>query len=323
VNGPVLALNVLFFALSDTAFAVLAGCLLAVCWLNRLDVTAAVGAKAFGRLGGIFPACLAVLILGQIVRPWFAAAGMSGSGNFAANLALVPDILLSTHLGKVWCVGSVALAALLAALVRKGVFAGRQMTRPAALLIGASLVPFGCAKAASGHAAGAGDFTVAEFSMLFHVAGTAIWAGTVIASGLIVVPALAESRHPPVLWGYARLLSKTVTWALPAILLSGIYNSDRELNGSLSALGRSGWGRVLISKAAFVCLALALGAVARFKYVVRPATGERVALLVRLLRAEAIVMIVILCLSALLANTAPAGSEEQLRLPAGTFASVG
>ena len=309
MSGPVVALNILFSVLSDTAYAMFAGSLLAISWLNAATAGVALKSEACGSkivplrfLRRICLACMAGLILGQIVRPWFAAASMSGSGGFAGNLSLVPDILSSTHLGKVWYVGSVALVALLAAVL----FAGRQKKALAGGPFAAPLLLIGCAKAASGHAAGEGDFTLAEFSMLLHIAGTAVWAGTVVASGFVVLPELAKFRDPLALWSYTRLLSRTVTWALLVILLSGTYTSDRELNGSLSGLWSSGWGRVLMTKIAFVSLALALGAIARFKCVQRPATSERAELMVRLLRAEAIVMIVILCLSGLLANTPPA-----------------
>lgn len=316
MTGLVFALNVFFTVLSDTAYAVFAGSLFAAFWLNAADAPAesvASGAKIVLRsLRRICIACLAGLILGQIVRPWFAAASMSGSGAFAANLALVPDILSSTHAGKVWYVGSLALVALVAATL----FTGWQSGTPAGGPFAVSLILVGCAKAASGHASGEGDFTLPELSMLLHVAGTAVWAGTVVASGFIVVPGLAKRRDPHSLWSYARLLSKIVTWALLAILLSGIYTSNRELNGSLSGLWSSGWGRILMAKIAFVTLALVLGAITRFKCVRRPATSGRAELMVRLLRAEALVMIVILCFSGLLANTAPAMTEgANMRAP--------
>lgn len=299
MSGPVLALNIFFSALSDTSYAMSCGCLLAIHWLSS---AAAIEIGPLRLLRRVFLACVGGLVLGQVVRPWFVAASMSGSESFTENLALVPDILSSTHAGKVWQLGLLGLIALLIAVV----FAGRRIQTAAPWPLAVPLFLIACAKAASGHAAGDGDFTLMEFSMLLHVTGTAVWAGTVIASGFIVVPGLAKSADPLALWSYARLLSRTVTWALIAILLSGIYTSWRELNGTLSGLGNSGWGRILLTKVAFVSLALALGAITRFRCVQRAATGERATLMVRLLWAEAIAMIVILCLSGLLANTAPA-----------------
>jgi len=305
VSGPVVALNIFFSVVSDAGYAVSGGCLLAVRWLQATAGSTAIEDDIIRLLRRVFLASVGGLTLGHVVRPWFAAASMSGSENFAGNLALVPDVLSSTHQGAVWFIGSLGLVALLATVF----FAGRQILTAAGWAFAASLLVIGCAKAASGHAAGDGDFTLAEFAMLLHVAGTAVWAGAVVASGFIVVPVLAKLPDPVALWTYARLLSRTVTWALVAILLSGVYTSWRELNGSLSGLWSSGWGGVLLIKIAFVSLALALGAITRFKCVQCPATGERAKLMVRLLWAEALVMIVILCLSGLLANTMPAMAE--------------
>jgi copper resistance protein D len=164
-------------------------------------------------------------------------------------------------------------------------------------------------KASSGHAGNGGDFTLDEFSMFVHVLGTAVWAGTIVASGLLVVPYLAEFADPTALWSYGNLLSRTVTWALLAIFVSAVYTSDRELNGALSGLWRSAWGRILMTKIAFVSIALVLGACTRFQCVRRSASSQRAALVVRLMRVEALLMIVVLALSGTLANTPPAMME--------------
>ncbi len=205
---------------------------------------------------------------------------MSGSSRFAENLALIPGVLSSTHQGKLWYISSVALVALLVAAL----FAA-QPTRPvAAWPFLVSLFLIACTKAASGHAANEGDFTLAELSMLLHILGVSVWAGAVLASGLLVLPSLGQSADPAAFWTYGRLLSRTVTWALLALLLSGVYTSDRELDGKLSGLWRSGWGRILMTKVAFVLLAVVLGASSRFKCLQYPATRQRASLMVRLVR---------------------------------------
>jgi len=310
VHDPVLILNILFAALSDGAYSLVVGCLLAGYWLGAAVTPEhpASSVKA-APARGLRQACLAgvvALVVAQLVRPWFASASMSGSSSFMKNLALIPDVLSSTHQGKVWYVGSAALLALLAATF----FPSQKATAVTTSLFFASLLVIAGAKAASGHAANGGDFTLAEFSMLLHVLSVAVWSGAVLASGLLVLPYLAHFRDPAAFWSYGTLLSKTATWALLALLASGVYTSDRELNGTLSGLWRSGWGRILMIKATFVLAALTLGALSRFRCLQRPATSQRVALMVRLVRTEAMVMICILCLSAILANTPPAMTES-------------
>jgi putative copper resistance protein D len=300
VNGPVLALNVLLVVLSDAAFALLVGCLLAAHWLD-----AAALKHSSRMLRRLCLACVAAMILNHLVRPWFAGASMSGSSSFAGNLALIPDILSSTHLGKLWYINSAVLVALLAATL----LAARETRPVVAWPFVVCLFLIAGTKASSGHAGNGGDFTLDEFSMFVHVLGTAVWAGTVVASGLLVIPHLAEFPDPKALWSYGNLLSRTVTWALLAIFVSAVYTSDRELNGALSGLWRSVWGKILMTKIAFVSLALVLGACTRFQCVQRSATSRRAALMVRLMRVEALVMIVVLALSGTLANTPPAMTE--------------
>lgn len=294
MGGPLLALTILFAALADAAFALATGCMLADGWLGA-------DSGAHPGLRRTFRASLAALILCHLVRPWFVAASMSGSGGFLQNLALVPDILTGTHQGPVWYLNSCGLAALVAGAL----FADRAggVARWAAA---GGLLLVASAKAASGHAASDGDFSMLEFSMLLHFGAIAVWAGTVIASGLLVLPGLTRISSADRVWSYAGRLSQTVTWALAAILLSGVYISFRELNGAVSGLWTSSWGRVLMTKGALVAVAMAMGAASRFRCVQRPATGERAALLARLVRTEAFVMILILCVSGILANTPPA-----------------
>lgn len=298
--GPILALTILFAALSDAAYVGVTGCLVATRWLvDTFPGTNAVRPPSIVRL---YRASLAALIVCHIVRPWLAAASMSGSSGFTSNLALIPTILSSTHVGRVWYVNSFAVAALLVATLLR-MRAGRRVADWPFVL---ALILMALAKAASGHPAAAGDFSLPEISMLLHYLSIAVWSGVIIVSGLLILPYLAEFSDPNTVWRYGRILSRTITWILPVILLSGVFISYRELNGKLNGLWLSGWGKILIAKLILVALALTLGALTRFRCVQCPPTNRRAALMVRLVRAEAAVMIVILCVSGLLANTAPA-----------------
>jgi putative copper resistance protein D len=307
VGGLVFLLSVLLAVLADADYVLIIGTLLAGLWLSALGTSPEHSAA----VAPVFPqplrrrlllACIAVLVLVHLVHPWFLAASMSGSNRFAENLALVPTILSSTHQGKLWHINSFALTTLFAATL----FAAASRKTVVTGITIASLVLIAFAKAASGHAADQGDFTLTELSQLLHILSTAVWAGAVLISGFLVLPRLTQPTGTAALWIYGGRLSKTVTWALIALLISGIYAADRELNNSLADLWTSAWGRILLTKIAFVLIALVLGAVSRFLCLQRAATGKRAALLVRLLFTEAVVMLLVLCLSGLLANTAPA-----------------
>jgi len=95
-----------------------------------------------------------------------------------------------------------------------------------------------------------------------------------------------------------------VTWALVVLFASGLYISYRELTGHLGGLRSATWGKILIVKITLVLLTLVLGAFNR-STLKRPANLTRAALLLRVLRTEASVMLMILCLSAALASTSP------------------
>ena len=290
------ALSILVAAIANTSYALMAGSALAHFWLRDLTDVARRLLRSLG-IGS-----LVALIACHAVRPWFVAASMSGSTRFGEVLGLVPTILSATRQGGLWYANCVALAVLAVALfvALRGVTAGRWMMLAAWSVLAAT-------KAASSHASGDGDFTLAEISEWVHLLATAVWAGTVVVSGLLVAPRLVVLPKASAFWDYGRRLSKTVTWALCLLVLSGLYAAWRDMHGNLSELWTGAWGKILLAKVTFVLLALSLGSLSRFRCLAMPPTNQRANLMVRLLRAEAIVMLAILGLSSVLANTSPAG----------------
>lgn len=293
------ALNVLVAVLADSSFAVIVGALLAGFWLRA--VAEVPGKSPSGGLQRLLTFCLAGLIVCHLVHPWFVASSMSGSTQFARTLALVPTILSSTRQGSLWYTNSVALAVLLA-----GRFLAR--TRTASFIAWmeiASLCVIAAARAGSSHASEEGDFTLSEILQFIHLLATAVWAGAIVVSGLLVVPRLSELAGTAGLWSYGHRLSMTVTWALAALVVSGVYTSWRDMHGAIHILWSGSWGKILLMKGVFVGVAALLGSLTRLRCLARPATGETAATMTRLLRSEAIVMMAILCLSGLLGNTNP------------------
>ncbi len=308
--NPVLALSILLTIVSDTAYALIVGTLLVGRWLDvpefapQHSASAAEAFPAQARLR-LLLVCTLAFVAAHIVRPWFLAASMSGSNNFSAGVALVPTILSSTHQGTLWYINSNALVVLLVGVLMTTSRSKRTGTW--AIVVALAVIAF--TKAASGHAADDGDFTLMEWSQFLHIIATAVWAGCVLVAGFLVLPRLAGHADATPLLSFGNRLSSTVTWALAALLISGIYTSDRELHNTLNGLWTSAWGKVLIAKVSFVLIAIALGASSRFLCLRHPAsTSDRIALMARLMLSEAVVMVCILCLSGLLGNTAPAMS---------------
>lgn len=300
--SPVTALTVAAAVLWDSSYAVIVGALLSAWWLRAIPAERSLAIPGF-RLRRPAATCLAVLIVCHLVRPWLVASSMSGSTRFGETLALVPTILSSTRQGEIWYANSVALVILLAVyLISRG-----NGTSAPTWIAAAALCVLAATKAASSHASEEGDFTLAEMSQFLHILATSIWAGAIVVSGLLVVPRLAVLDTASTLWSYGSRLSKAVTWALAALVLSGLYTSWRDMHGEIHTLWTGAWGRTLLIKGAFVGLAALLGSLTRFCCLRRPATGSRAMTMTRLMRSEAAVMGVILCVSGLLANTNPGG----------------
>jgi copper resistance protein D len=304
VGSTVPALNILVAVLSDSGYAVLIGALLAAYWLNgsaKFGESAGSGAAAdWGApLSRLRIACLVVLVAAHLVRPWFVASSMSGATQFRAVLALVPTILTSTRQGGLWYASSGALTMLAAAQF----FGGGRAACAAVWMEIAALCALAATKAASSHASEEGDFSLAEISQFLHLLATSVWAGAIVVSGLWVVPRLAALEGASAVWSYGGRLSKTVTWALGVLVLSGLYVSWRDMHGAIAPLWTSRWGRILVSKAVFVGFAVLLGSLTRFRCLGRLPSGTRASTMTRLLRSEAGVMLGILCLSGVLANT--------------------
>jgi copper resistance protein D len=238
VGNSVPALNVLVAVLSDSSYAVLVGSLLATSWLKGVAVSERAAVRVpnvDSRLARVGTVSLAVLVFCHLVRPWFVASTMSGSTHFREAFALIPTILSSTRQGGLWTANSVALAMLFAARL-----VARNRSPAVAPWIGMpALVVLAATKAASSHASEEGDLTLAEMCQFVHLLATAVWAGTIIVSGLVVVPGFVAAGTTPALWNYGKRLSQFVTWALGVLVLSGLYVSWRDVHGAASVVWTS------------------------------------------------------------------------------------
>jgi copper resistance protein D len=183
------------------------------------------------------------------------AAAMTGDLSWKLAWSALPDVL-TTHSGHT-LVMSICFVPFLLALSlfspalrnKAGIWTG------IALVLGITVY-----RAAFGHAASDGDFTLRELVQLFHLSSIAIWGGGVAIAGLAVAPQLTVAAGPEEVVQFGRRLSRTVTIALIIVLLSGIYNAWRGLDGSLSPLDHTAWGRMLMVKVCGVVMAFFHGA---------------------------------------------------------------
>ena len=103
-----------------------------------------------------------------------------------------------------------------------------------------------------------------------------------------------------------RVMKLSATIAVLIVIATGMYNSWHGLGGTAAPLAHTQWGLVLDMKVFLVCIALALGTwnrrIIHSSERLASVPGSR---LLTTLRAEAAMMLLILCISAVLANSPP------------------
>jgi putative copper resistance protein D len=287
-------------ALFDAAFAGALGLVIARLWLaDDTDKKLVIGLRHKA------VACACAMIVGLCAQAFLSTATMIGSSDFAVVRVQFAGVMAGTHAGRALLFsGAVAIVLLVMILVRR-----MWQSRIGTTSLLAALAVLAATRAATGHSAADGDFTLPELVQFVHLASIAIWSGGVITAGFFVLPELLRTKRIVAMTRFARRLSDTVTIAVVLIVLTGLYNSYRGLGGSLRPLVGTQWGDLLDIKAVLVCAALAMGAfnrrMLRANRSLSPVQAGEVA---RILRMEAAVMLLILSISAFLANSPPASS---------------
>jgi len=291
--------RVLASTVSDSAFAIAFGSVVSCLWINPED------RPIHSRLRIVTICSLIALIFAVGAQVFLQTATMIGSADLGSVRSQISSVLIETHAGHAllseFCYVFVLFGLLLTNF-------GRQQNAGAWSVL-ALLVFLAGIRSAIGHSASDGNFTLSEFLQFIHLISTAIWSGCVIVAGLVVLPALLKDQRLDEMGGFTRRLSRAVTVALLFLVLSGLYNSYRDLGGSLAPLTGTQWGKLLDLKLVLIAVALTLGGLNRRmlrgggslspRECTRLATGVRV---------EAGVMLVVLTVSAWLANSPPANS---------------
>lgn len=286
-EGQLLALHVLANGVADVAFSLSLGAFAAFTW-KTLPVT--YDRKLFVLIG------LAALLIAiaQPVQLVVLTAGMTGAARFAELVPQFRDVL-STHAGWILLPQTVAAGvAAVAALIP-------SPRRLRLALVAVSLLALSFFRAASGHAASDGNYSLRELAQWIHLVATAVWAGGVILSARLL-PSFRETdlQHA----NGCRLSVQSAT-AIVFILLSGIWNTWLGVDGDIRGALHTRWALLLGIKLLFVLAALALGATNR-RTLQQPPTAQTMRRLCVTLRVEAVAMLVILMLSAWLGSVAPA-----------------
>jgi putative copper resistance protein D len=314
---PLVVVQIVVQSAQDMLFAVAVGALVCSAMLGRQQQDCPAASAALGRSRF---AALGLLVLACGLYLWLEAAVMGGT-LFSEAGPVVSAVLTQSHFGIAWLVG--CAGAVLAC------FGGARHSRTSSWLAAAGMVVYVAGKAASSHAADAGDFTLREAVHVLHLGATALWAGSVIIaapvlwrwnaaaseveSGEAAGQAFAQSTSRV---AFCTQLSHLATIALAVVIVTGIYNATQDTAHLTAPLLDVLYGRVLTLKLVFVTLAVLPGGYNRMIYLPRlqhtaavggPMYRDAQRAFDRLLAVEAVAMVAVLIVAGVLGHTSPSG----------------
>jgi len=261
---------------------------------------------------------IAVLFVATLGHLLIRTRTMSGGG-LGASITAIPVVLTRTHFGAIWIARFAGLAAITACLAMPATLA-----RPLTFALAAGL---GLTTSLTGHASDRGDFSVSVLVDYAHLLAAAIWVGGLFGLAAAVFPRISGAPAPPVV-SMVRRFSTLAGTTLAIVVLSGSYNAWIQTRVA-SALWTTTYGRVLLVKLCLVLVIVGFGAVNRFTVLPRLAGARsselgrkllsRVASvgphavsdvlrgrLARYVAVEALLGLVVLACTAVLAESTPA-----------------
>jgi putative copper resistance protein D len=288
------------------AVASAAGAMLSVFWLRHAASGWALERRAAAP--GWARAAIVGALLAQLAVLWLQAAAMAGVP-LADAAPAVRTVLTDTRYGVAWLLGACALLVAAAA----GLVVRRPRWRAALTLLLLSLFLY--TRSMVSHAA-ATDALPAMLADWLHRLLVSVWAGGVFGAALTPVPGPAAGVA-----GFAdlvrinRALSRAATLALAGIVATGLFAAWRQL-GALGNASGNPYATLLLAKIALVVTAAALGGANR--WLVMPAFDAidarhaRIAStrFVWVVRVEAVVLLVVLIVAAMLGATAPPAASS-------------
>jgi len=317
--------------------AAAAGALIGHMWLLPAPVSAAspppvaLLRRSLWRLLGLCVLMLAVSVTLELV---LRTANMS---ELPLRLAMgeIGTVLHKTHYGRLWLWRAAAVLCL-------GIIWLIQWRHSSARLLpvtaSAALIVSVISLSASGHGGDDGLLSSANITNSLHILGALTWGGAIIAFALFILPGLLRdwrAATQPLLAASSLRLSSLAGIALAMTVVPGLYNAW-SLVGSWHGLWSTLYGRLLVAKIILVTMMIALGAVNRYRYVpslfvqagrplprsmlplphfLRPITDDDTTkYFLRSLQTEALILLAVLSLAAMLSQEMPAAHAEHGKL---------
>jgi putative copper resistance protein D len=289
-------------ALINISFAWVVGVLASRFWLMKQ--TAGWQMTVDKRLSSAMSVGLLVCITGIFLSLWTESAVMGDVTWLEAGPAFT-QMLASTHYGHA---GAAALAFLVIALLVHLFRRGDVPSVSYLAVLSVLLFLTAAARVTIGHAYEHGPFSIAVAVEWLHLVVMALWAGIVFVAGWLVLPRVLAG-HSALTKEVATYLSSMSNWAggaLAGILATGAYNAYRVL-GSPSQLIEVDYGQVLTFKLCLVLIAIALGGFNKFVGLPRATLQRGLRTVITVLRAESVVLMLVLMAAAVLTSSAPPG----------------
>ncbi len=278
------------------------------------------GDRPAARTAGILTGIGIGTVVAQLLQIPIAAALATAGGLDAMFASGVLGEVLGQGVGLTHLGVALAVAAALVAVRTTG-----PVRRVAAV---AALVLVSAAFTASGHSRTRDPVWLTLTADAVHVAAAAVWVGGVA----MLVGALwhRSAAEPPEDAKEAAAtvvrFSRLATVAIAAVAVAGVVMAVLEV-GSIEGLFTTAYGLLVLAKVALLVLLAGLGSFNQFRLIpglrTRPRGRARWRYLRRTLRAEAVAMVAILAVSAVLVNAIPARTEVDTRAIYSTSAQLG
>lgn len=212
----------------------------------------------------------------------------------ARAFPLLGEVMSETHVGRMWA-WRLSIALLLAAAAW---LPGRQPVRKTAMFcIAAGLLVLG---SLSSHAIDKGAPAVAIYFL--HEAAAGLWIGALLGLCLGCGQANLDDRW---VQRTAPRVSRAAGWSVAVLVLTGVYSAYAALGLNLDHLLYSAYGRILLIKLWLFAVVLGIGGYNRYRLVPAVEDARARTLLLRSVTAEVVLMVGVLGVAALLANTPP------------------
>jgi putative copper export protein len=206
-------------------------------------------------------ACVVLLIVVSTIDLILRAQMMSGKP-LSAVPAILPLMIMKTHLGRVW-IGKMSALFLLGTL---WFFINEDLSSAVQLLLVLASAGFCLTMSLSGHPADKGDVSLSVLADWLHVMAVSAWAGGLVPLRFLLPKLLKALEDKNRLQFEAEVLhrfSQLAGLCVGILVVTGVYSAWARMR-TLSNLLTTPYGNALLRKLFFVVVVIGLGGLSRY-----------------------------------------------------------